>query len=488
MVHYFNVAAFFITIREVLEVCLVIGIIIAYLNKTGTGHLVKWVWYGSAAGVALSSVTGIALSVVYYTKAVAKFAVTTEAWVEAVGFSIAVILMTWVILWMLKTGTDVRRKLENNLGQMIDQEPSKTKVGLFLLAFFQTLRQGIEVFIFLFGAQSSIAGDITVTDSWKGIIAPGLLGVIAALGISYFVFRGLLTLDLHYILTVSSLILVLFAAGLTSRAFNSLQAANALGEFEENNNLISDWWNCSMWSIKSCCDSKDNAFFATVNTLLGVSDSPSFVLVASYIGYWLAILPFLLSLYWQPICSARDRIARWTRGLTGTAFICFFVGFIYALSHPSWTGVVTTTLGLILSISASVGSFDMLSNIIPDVKSRRKAIVLATAVAFGLLTVFASVLQIAQMSCLDKSCRLPKFYYWGLILNRRWLDTADKRTATAFKAIAVLTLSTCITLVFVGGLSFALYLFAVNIGSDGNYIYGNVQRIADDATARREQE
>jgi high-affinity iron transporter len=477
MTNIFNVSAFFIVLREVLEACLVVGIVIAYLHKTGSTHLCKWVWFGAASGVVLSGIIGIALTIVYYTKGVAKFAGKTEQYFEAVMFAIAAVLLTWMILWMLRMGRNLRGKIETNLDQTLDQDARKAKLGIFLLIFVQCFREGVETFIFLFGAQASESGAEIDTSSWKGIVIPGLLGLVVAVGIAFFVFRGLLTFDIQYILFLSSIILMFFAAGLTTRAFHELQETQALGAYEDGDNLESRWWNASLWSIKSCCDSSDNEFFATLKALFGFSDSPTFVHVASYVGFWLIILPLLAWFYWESITSARNKIANYARGMAGTAFFCFLIGFIYAVSHPTWTGIVTTVWGLLLSIVACLALFDMLVNRVTPIKTHRKAILLATCILFSMLVIFASILPIVQMSCLDKSCRLPKFYYWGLILNRDWLDTADTASDTAFKAVAVLTLSICVTLVFVGGLSFVLYLFAIHVGSDGNYIYEDMHSL-----------
>jgi high-affinity iron transporter len=476
MVNVFNVSAFFIVLREVLEACLVVGIVIAYLHKTGSTHLCKWVWIGAAAGVLLSGIIGIALTVVYYTKGVAKFTGKTEQYFEAVMFTIAAALLTWMIMWMLKMGKSLRGKIEANLDKSLDQDSRKAKVGIASLIFVQCFREGIETFVFLFGVQESTSGTEVDTSFWKGIILPGLLGVVVAVAIAYFVFRGLLSFDIQYILFLSSIILMFFAAGLTTRAFHELQETQALGAYEDDNRE-STWWNAAMWSTKACCNSSSNEFFATLKALFGYSHSPTFVHVVGYVGFWLIVLPLLAWFYWETISSARNKIANYARGMAGIAVICFLIGFIYAVSHPTWTGILTTGLGLLFSTVACLALFDMLVNKVAAIKTRRKAILLATSTLFGLLAILGTILPIVQMSCLDKACRLPKFYYWGLILNQSWLDTADTPTKTAFKAVAVLTVSICITLVFLGGITFVLYLFAKNVGADGNYVYEDMHHL-----------
>jgi high-affinity iron transporter len=473
MVHVFNVAAFFIVLRAVLEACLVCGIIIAYLYKTGNAHLLPWVWAAVILGAALSFLVGLALTVVVYKKALGALDGRPEHIFEASGFLIAAALLTATILWTARTRPKTRDNIENILHRMLTRKPGSSDTwAVFCLAFSHCSWQGIQIFVYLFGARADHPGAAgAVTDSWKGFFLPGILALVIALGVAYCVFRGILTFDMENILMITSVVLLFFAAGLTTRAFHELQEAQALGDFDDKTNVGSAWWNAKMWSIKSCCDSSDNEFFATLNSLLGFSDSPSFIHVISYMGYWIFVLPILLVLYWQKLCGARNKIAWYSRALAATSFVTFVIGFGYCVSRPTWTGFVLTSLGLVLSVVACCTVFDASSSIVEAIRSRRKPIVLASAVAFAVLTVLGSILPIIQMVCLKRSCRLPDFYYWGLILNQNWLATAGQATEHAFKAVAVLTLSTCVSIAFLGGLALLLYMFALGIAADGHYIY-----------------
>ena len=66
MVSLFSIPAFFIVLREVLEACLVVGIALAHLNKTGNTQYRKWVWIGAVSGILVSLAFGIAFAVVYF--------------------------------------------------------------------------------------------------------------------------------------------------------------------------------------------------------------------------------------------------------------------------------------------------------------------------------------------------------------------------------------------------------------------------------------
>jgi high-affinity Fe2+/Pb2+ permease len=83
------------------------------------------------------------------------------------------------------------------LDQTLDKDPGRTKWAIFVLIFVQCFREGLETFIFLFGAQASESGPVNASDAWKGIFIPGLLGLNVSVGIAYFVFRGLLNFDMQ---------------------------------------------------------------------------------------------------------------------------------------------------------------------------------------------------------------------------------------------------------------------------------------------------
>jgi high-affinity iron transporter len=477
MVNVFNVSAFFIVLREVLEACLVVGIVIAYLQKTGATHLQPTVWISAGLGVALSAVIGIAFTVVYYTKSKAIFSGKGEQMFECVTFLLAAALLTWMIVWMLRVGKDLRGKIEQDVNQRIEGESGRAKWAIFFLIFVQVFREGIETFIFLFGARSE-SSSVVDKSAWKGIILPGIIGLMVAIAIAYFVFRGLLTFDIQSVFLVSSIILMSFAAGLTSRAFHELQETGYIGDFEVDN-IEKDWWNAAMWTTSGCCNHEENQFFATLNVLFGYVDSPSFVQFIGYFGYWFIVLPILVALNWSVIRSYPNKIAKYARVMSGTSLLCLLIGFIYAVSNATWTGIVVTTLGLALSVLACLGTFDILANTFRALKNMRRSLLLGAAVGLGAYTLFTAILHIVQMACIGRSCHLPNFYYWGLILDQDWLDEPRTEALDAYNALAVLSVSLTVTVFFFSTMAILLYLFVVHLGSDGGYVYDNTSLVYD---------
>ena len=240
-------AAFFIVLREVLEACLVIGIVLACLNSIGSPHLRKWVWYGAGAGIGLALASGIAFVTVYYTSGKNFFTGKTEKIFEGIVFLIAAALLTWMIVWMQQMGRTLKATLEKDVQDKIDNSSDGGKWGIFFMVFVQVLREGIETVIFLFGAAS--ASDDP--NAWRAIPIPGILGIVVGIILSWALFRGLIELDIDSFFLATSVILMLFSAGLTSHAFHELQEVDWFGEWAEDKTQR-DWWNARMWSTKDC--------------------------------------------------------------------------------------------------------------------------------------------------------------------------------------------------------------------------------------------
>lgn len=475
MVNVFSIPAFFIVLREVLEACLVVGIVLAYLQKTGATHMNKWVWFGAAGGVVVSLAAGIAFGVVYYVREDQLFSGKSEKIFEGIAFNVAAALLTWAIIWFMVMGRNLQAQLESKVDRAIEADSSsKGKFALFSIVFVQVLREGIETFIFLFGA--SATGDGIDRDAWKGIVLPGLLGLVVGLVTAYVVFRGMVTLDIQKFFFWSSAILIAFAAGLVSHGMHELQEADWFGPWDmrDGKEITSkgrDWWNARMWNTTDCCNDKKNEFFAMLRALFGYQDTPTFVEWGSYFAYWALILSVFLFINWAAVKTARDKTAKHARGVSAFLLPCFFVAFIYACLNATWTGLVTSIFGLILATISTLVAFDVLSVWIKAIRPIRRTLALGVAIAAALYTLFVSILHIVQMDCFEKSCRLPDFYYWGLIFSNEWNMGGNK--GESYVAIAVLSISFVISFFLFAFWALTFYLFAGHVSNDGDYVYSD---------------
>lgn len=160
-------ANFLIGLREGLEAALIIGILVAYLIKTGRQKAVGQVLIGVGAAIAVSVAVGLILNltVTTSTDAIAE-AIAGTASVIAVGF------VTWMVFWMKSQSAalsaDLRKKLDAG---------SATTLGVVTIAFVAVVREGVETSIFLWSAaRATSTGDNPIIGAVLGLLLAATLG------------------------------------------------------------------------------------------------------------------------------------------------------------------------------------------------------------------------------------------------------------------------------------------------------------------------
>lgn len=196
-----------ITFRETLETSLVVGIVLAYLAAVGERRRNPAVWLGVAAGVLLS----IILAGMLYLF-VGGLEGPAENIYEGITMLLAAGLLSWMILWMLKQGRAMRREIETQVDRHVKNDYA---LGIFLLVLVSTLREGTETVIFLQAA---------ILNAKAGAYLIGaLLGIIIAVALAYGLFKGFSLVPIRTVFNVSSVLLILFAAGLIAHGIHELQ-------------------------------------------------------------------------------------------------------------------------------------------------------------------------------------------------------------------------------------------------------------------------
>ena len=205
------IVSFLITFRETLEVALIIGIILSYLIQTKQQKYNNIVYVGLAAGLLLSLI-----GAVFFVSISSGFSGVTEAIFEGILMLVGAALLTSMIFWMMK-----QKQIAVKLQEKVDTHiTSANKVGLFLLVFVSVLREGIETVIFL-GAASFINFDLS-------FFAGAVLGVTAAIILGFIIFVSSVKINIKVFFNVTSILLILFAAGLVAHGTHELQEANII--------------------------------------------------------------------------------------------------------------------------------------------------------------------------------------------------------------------------------------------------------------------
>jgi high-affinity iron transporter len=205
-----------VTLREGFEASLIVGIVLAFLERTGRRDAFWPVWIGTFAAVAISVAVGVALFAIG-----AEFEGRAEAIWEGSVMVLAAGLLTWMVFWMRRQARTIRRHLESQVDQAL-QMGSAFALGL--VAFVGVLREGLETALFLLG---TFEGSNATTS-----LIGGLLGLGAAVVLGYAFYRGSSRLDLRRFFTVTSVLLLAFAAWLLFGGLHELQEGGVLPESE----------------------------------------------------------------------------------------------------------------------------------------------------------------------------------------------------------------------------------------------------------------
>lgn len=203
------IASFMITFRETLEAALVVGIVWSYLVRTDNRAYLGLVVKGVVGGIA-ASILGAWL----FQTVAGGFEGRSEEIFEGITMLIGATLLTSMILWMMTRNAS--RELEEGVAQAVGKA---SRVAVFFLVFFSILREGIETVLFLSSA-SILSGN--------NVLAGSILGIAIASMVGWLFFKGAMQLNLKTVFNVSSVLLILFAAGLFAHGVHELQEAHLL--------------------------------------------------------------------------------------------------------------------------------------------------------------------------------------------------------------------------------------------------------------------
>lgn len=187
---------FIIMFRESLEAVLIVGIIYTLLDKQGLKREIGQLWLGVVCALAASVLVGLILMQVKESIGNASM----EALFEGVSMYITAALLWYVIFWLSKQVGNT-----TELAEEASQAAKSAGWGIFLITFFAILREGFETAIFLMGSFA-----IMESFSYIGFT----LGVLLALVIGYAVVIQGRRINLRTFFRGTSLLLVIFAAGM----------------------------------------------------------------------------------------------------------------------------------------------------------------------------------------------------------------------------------------------------------------------------------
>lgn len=250
-------ANYLIGLREGMEAALVVGILVAYLVRSGRRQLLPQVWAGVGGAVAVSVGFGALL-----TLGPSRLTDRAEETVAGVLSILAVALVTWMVFWMARTA----RYLKAGLHARLDGALAAGGWGVLVVAFLAVAREGLETALFLWAA----AGATGATGS---PLLGASLGLATAVVLGWAVYRGAVSLNLGVFFRWTGLFLIAIAAGVLAYGVHELQEAGVLA------------WGTAPAFDGSGVISATSALGSLLKGLLNFTPTPTWGQVVAWVAY-----------------------------------------------------------------------------------------------------------------------------------------------------------------------------------------------------------
>lgn len=272
--------ALVISLREGVEMALVVGIVLAYLSQVGARGARAWVWSGVAAATAVS------LLFLWILNALDKeFEGTTEQIFEGTTMLLAVVFLTWMIFWMLRNARFLKSELQRGVQGVLERGGAAW--GLFLLVFFAVVREGVELALLLFAAPG------------QGKLLGSIVGLALAVGVGVLIYAFGRRIDLRTFFRVTTVVLLLFAAGLAAHAAHEFAEAGPLAAVEGP----------KLWSTAAILPD-DDGLGSILRALFGYQDEPTLLEVVVYLGYFAVVWALSKTNIFRPAVRTTSEVTR----------------------------------------------------------------------------------------------------------------------------------------------------------------------------------
>ena len=254
-----------IVFREAMEAGLIVGVVLA--ASQGVVGRARWLTGGVAAGVIGASL-------------VAAFAGALSNAFEGAGqeaftatiLIFAVVMLTWHIVWMAHHGRAMAAEIAE-VGQAV-RLGRRSLAALAVVVAVAVLREGSEVVLFLFGIV------VATHTTMMALFAGGIAGLLLACAVSWLLYRGLVTIPIRYLFSVTNGLIALLAAGMAGQAAAILHSADFI-----------PGWGERLWNT-SFILSDESYVGRSLHALVGYSARPCGVQLAA----WAATLLMLVVL------------------------------------------------------------------------------------------------------------------------------------------------------------------------------------------------
>ncbi len=271
------IPTFVITLREGVEAALIVGIIAAFLVKEGRRDALRQMWLGVAIAVTICVGVAVVLEIVGQ-----DLPQKQQEGLETVISLIAVMAVTYMIVWMRRNARGIKATLEGEAASALAAGSTLALVGM---AFLAVLREGLETSVFLLAAFQNSA-DTTAAGSGA------VLGLLAAVAIGLGLYRGGVRINLTKFFKITGAVLVFVAAGLLATAAHTAHEAGWVNGLQSQAVDLS--WLVQPGTISG----------SLLTGMLGLQPHPTVIEASLYVLY---AAPMLLYVLWPDRLRGRLR-------------------------------------------------------------------------------------------------------------------------------------------------------------------------------------
>ena len=245
---------FLIALREGLEASLIVGILIAYLVRSGRKSVISFIWVGVVAAAVISLGFGALLSFTstqLSQRGEQLFAGTTSI--------LAVVLVTWMVFWMKRSARGIAKHLHGK----VDSALGLGSFALALVAFFSVGREGLETSLFLYADFKTVGND---TAPLFGLI----LGLGSAVALGILLYKKSVKLNIAKFFRVTGVALIVIAAGVLIHGVYEFQNRGDIGGI-----------NSTAWKFGG----GNSAFVTILDGTFGISNVMTWLQLVVYVLY-----------------------------------------------------------------------------------------------------------------------------------------------------------------------------------------------------------
>ncbi len=211
---------FVVTLREGFEAALVVGIVLACLEKAGQTKLNRWVYVGISAGVVASVIVGLLLwqTLKGLESNQGIYAPVIKESLEGIFGLIAIAMLSWMLIWMTQQAKSMKSEVEGAIQQALINNNNAVK-AIFILIFIAVLREGFETVLFI------------VAKFQDDIIYPtigAVSGLTLAAVIGVLLFKWGIKINIRLFFQVMGVLLLLIVGGLVIGFLKHVDASVAI--------------------------------------------------------------------------------------------------------------------------------------------------------------------------------------------------------------------------------------------------------------------